>query len=246
MALQKVKIENFKIFESFELEFNKGLNILVGDNEVGKSTILEAIHLTLTGMINGKYLSTELTQYLFNNVVVEKYLKSIQVNTPLPPPYIKIELYFDACDEIALFMGGINSDRNNNAYGLKCIISLESTTEYEELIKIGNIKTLPLEYYDAKWYTFADKLLPSTKSIPIKSAMVDSTLARYKNSSDIYISRIVRQSLDPSDTVKIAQAHRNMIEVFVSDTSVQEINKKISDNAQLAEKEISFFSVQVG
>lgn len=45
MAIQKIKISNFKCFKGlFEIELNKGLNILVGNNETGKSTILEAIH----------------------------------------------------------------------------------------------------------------------------------------------------------------------------------------------------------
>jgi len=220
------------------LELNTGLNILVGDNEVGKSTILEAIHLALTGMINGKNLNSELTQYLFNNTSVRKYIDSIKTNSPLPPPQIKIELFFEECDEITPLMGGINSDRDNSALGLICIIALEPTPEYEELVKSGNIKTLPLEYYDAKWFTFADKQI-STKTIPIKSALVDSSLARYQNGSDIYISRIVRQSLEPADVVKIAQAHRNMLRVFVDDPSVDEINKKISSKAKITDREIT-------
>ena len=90
MAIHKIKIENFKIFEGvFELEFNQGINILVGDNEVGKSTVIEAIHLVLTGMINGKYLNTELTQYLFNNNVVNKYIQSIADGKPMEPPAAK-------------------------------------------------------------------------------------------------------------------------------------------------------------
>jgi putative ATP-dependent endonuclease of OLD family len=238
MSLRKVKIENFKVFESFELDFNEGLNILVGDNEVGKSTILEAIHLALTGMINGKYLNTELTQYLFNNSAVKKYLDGLSSGDSVTPPQIKIELFFNEHDDLAALMGGINSDRDKDAYGLACIIELESTSEYEELLKAGNIKTLPIEYYDVKWITFADK--PTTaKSIPVKSAMVDSSLARFQNGSDIYISRIVRQSLEPSDSIKIAQAHRNMLEGFMSDPSVGEINKKISDNAHITERAIS-------
>ena len=49
MYIKKIIIENFKCFEGgFPLELNKGLNILVGDNEAGKSTILEAIHLALS------------------------------------------------------------------------------------------------------------------------------------------------------------------------------------------------------
>ena len=229
---------NFKIFENFELEFNTGLNILVGDNEVGKSTILEAIHLALTGMINGRYLNTELTQYLFNNNAVCKYLDSLQTESPLAPPQIKIELFFNESDDVAKLMGGINTDRDKDAFGLACIIELEPTEEYEELIKSGNVKTLPLEYYDAKWVTFAEKTI-SIKAIPIKSAMIDSSLARFQNGSDIYISRIVRQSLESSDTVKIAQAHRGMLEVFTADPIVDEINKKISDNAQITDRAIS-------
>ena len=70
MKIERVKIKNFKVFKGeFNLELNDGLNILVGNNESGKSTVLEAIHLALTGLFNGKYLKNELTQYLFNNEI---------------------------------------------------------------------------------------------------------------------------------------------------------------------------------
>jgi putative ATP-dependent endonuclease of OLD family len=47
-------IRNFKIFDTFHLRLNPDLNIVVGDNEAGKSTILEAISLALTKRISGK------------------------------------------------------------------------------------------------------------------------------------------------------------------------------------------------
>ena len=63
MAIHKVKISNFKCFKGlFELELNKGLNILVGNNETGKSTILEAIHIALTGIYGGRNIKKELSQ----------------------------------------------------------------------------------------------------------------------------------------------------------------------------------------
>ncbi|WP_296642560.1 ATP-binding protein [Roseinatronobacter sp.] len=44
MYIEKVKIKNFKCFEGwFEVDFNQGVNIIVGNNEAGKSTLLEAI-----------------------------------------------------------------------------------------------------------------------------------------------------------------------------------------------------------
>ncbi|MDE6450031.1 MAG: ATP-binding protein [Muribaculaceae bacterium] len=57
-----MKLHNFERFKFFDKEFNSGLNILVGDNEVGKSTILEAIHLALSGMYKGRYLKSDLSE----------------------------------------------------------------------------------------------------------------------------------------------------------------------------------------
>ena len=78
--IREINIENFKCFKgNFNLKLNEGLNILVGDNEAGKSSILEAIHLALTGVFNGRYLKNELSQYLFNNDVVSEYVRKINL-----------------------------------------------------------------------------------------------------------------------------------------------------------------------
>ena len=59
--IKKVRIFNFKCFkECFEIDLNDGMNIIVGNNEEGKTTIIEAIYLTLTGVYHGKYLKNEL------------------------------------------------------------------------------------------------------------------------------------------------------------------------------------------
>ena len=86
MFIEKLIIENFKCFHGrFPLDLNPGVNILVGDNEAGKSTILEAIDLAVSGWINGRYLANELTQALFNNATVRDYLDSLVTADPLPP-----------------------------------------------------------------------------------------------------------------------------------------------------------------
>ncbi len=149
MALKKIKIENFKIYNGvFDLELNPGLNILVGDNEVGKSTILEAIHLALTGIINGKYLNSEFTQYLFNNAVVKSYIDSISTPNPQKPPQIKIELHFDpVTEDNASFMGNDNSDKDKDACGISFTIAFDDkyNDEYNALLNVGDVKTLPIE-----------------------------------------------------------------------------------------------------
>src|SRR6185369_13395613 len=96
----------------FNIQFGKGINVIVGDNEVGKSTILEAINLALSGWLSGRYLMGELTQALFNQFVVKKYLESTE-GTPLTPPEILIEIYMYIEDESlkALFEGNRNSTK---------------------------------------------------------------------------------------------------------------------------------------
>lgn len=73
--IDRIKICNFKTYRGiFELKLNKGLNILLGNNETGKSTILEAVHLALTGIYGGRNIRNELSQYLFNREVIVEYI----------------------------------------------------------------------------------------------------------------------------------------------------------------------------
>lgn len=47
MPLSKIIIKGFKKFKCLELDFNEHFSVLVGENEVGKSTILSAIDIVL-------------------------------------------------------------------------------------------------------------------------------------------------------------------------------------------------------
>jgi AAA15 family ATPase/GTPase len=54
--LKSLKIENFRCFQSFELQQLGRLNLLVGTNNSGKTSILEAIQLLLTPSLNFEIL----------------------------------------------------------------------------------------------------------------------------------------------------------------------------------------------
>ncbi|TYC64492.1 AAA family ATPase [Rhodobacterales bacterium] len=45
--LDKIKIKNFRIFREFELSLNAGLNVLVGQNNSGKTSLIDAIRFVL-------------------------------------------------------------------------------------------------------------------------------------------------------------------------------------------------------
>jgi putative ATP-dependent endonuclease of OLD family len=242
MHIKKIIIENFKCFEGkFCLELNKHLNILVGDNEAGKSTILEAIHLALSGWIYGKYLGTELTQSLFNNKIMKNYLESLTTDNRLQPPHILIELFFEIEDDSmkALFEGNGNSIKEKECgVQFKIFFNEQYQNAYKILVDGGwAIKSLPIEYYDFSWSSFArnDRLIP--RMIPLKSALIDSSNHRYQSGADVYISRIVRDLLSDEHIVKISQAHRNLKDSFADNDAVKEINKELKQK-QISDKKV--------
>lgn len=53
MLLKKLSISNFKMFEQLDLQFEQGFNLLLGDNGVGKTTILEAASVAIAGFLIG-------------------------------------------------------------------------------------------------------------------------------------------------------------------------------------------------
>ena len=238
MFIRKVKIHNFKCYKDFEITLEEGLNIIVGDNEAGKSTILEAINLALSGIINGKSIWNEISQYIFNKEIVDAYIESVDT-APMALPDITIEIFFGG-SENPLMNGNANSDRDNSAEGFCFRIAFNDkyADEYEALVQRGNVKSLPIEYYDITWTTFARDTI-TTRSIPYKSSLIDSSGYRYQSGNDFYLSRIIKGSLEPQDITSIAQAHRKMRDTFVNDPSIQTINKKINQDASLTDKKIA-------
>ena len=238
MFIRKVKIHNFKCYKDFEITLEEGLNIIVGDNEAGKSTILEAINLALSGIINGKSIWNEISQYIFNKEIVDAYIESVDT-APMALPDITIEIFFGG-SENPLMNGNANSDRDNSAEGFCFRIAFNDkyADEYEALVQRGNVKSLPIEYYDITWTTFARDTI-TTRSIPYKSSLIDSSGYIYQSGNDLYLSRIIKGSLEPQDITSIAQAHRKMRDTFVNDPSIQTINKKINQDASLTDKKIA-------
>jgi predicted ATP-dependent endonuclease of OLD family len=52
MFLKQLKLINYRLFDNIEVTFREGMNVLIGKNSTGKSTILEAIDFLLNNNIN--------------------------------------------------------------------------------------------------------------------------------------------------------------------------------------------------
>jgi putative ATP-dependent endonuclease of OLD family len=236
-VITKLKILNFKGYETFNLEFNAGANIIVGNNEAGKSTILEAIHLCLTGYFHGKILKNDLTPYIFNKAVEQNYLKSLLEVDPLLPPTVDIELFLKG-EGLGKLVGDGNSEKVLNTSILYRIeFDKDFQEEYDELIKTKSLKNIPIEYYKVTWRSSSRDTITS-RSIPLKSALIDSSSSKFSNGSDIYVSRIIKDDLEASEKASISQAYRELKEVFVSQDSIKNINQKLLAKTKISKKNI--------
>jgi putative ATP-dependent endonuclease of the OLD family len=47
MYLSHIRIKSFRNFEDFEVPFQSGLNLVVGENNIGKSNLFDALRIAL-------------------------------------------------------------------------------------------------------------------------------------------------------------------------------------------------------
>lgn len=233
MPIKKVKITNFKHFkDTFTIELDEGVNILVGKNGEGKSTILEAINLALTGFYHGRAVSRELSQYLFNTDAVKEYIAAIQSGDfAFSPPSISIELFYDSSNGNPEFEGNRNSERVNGICGFSFNISFNEKyrDSYTHFLhdKRESISTLPLEYYEVTWETFSRKII-TPKDIKLSSSFVDSSRNTYRSISDVYIARIIKNSIEDEDRLILSQEYRELASRFAQTEAINSINQKLN------------------
>lgn len=249
MFIKKIKIKNYRCYKDFTITFNQHMNIIVGNNESGKSTILEAINLAFSGLVNGKNIRNELSENYINREVVRQYISDVKSGKKPIPPEVFIEVYLEASvsndvDEhyIAAMNGIYNSDGDIHASGFRFSIAFSEEVfgdEYNSLldtIDVTMYDSVPIEYYDIGWRDFADNPI-TPRSLPFKSALIDST--NRLGNENAYLNYIVKDALEREDINSITQAHRHLRDVFKNDASVSAINSKINHTGKLTSKEIS-------
>jgi putative ATP-dependent endonuclease of the OLD family len=235
--ITKIVIKNYRCLRDSTVLLNDKLNVIVGNNECGKSTLLEAIHLTLSGQLNGRPLVTELHPHLFNQAAVREYIEALQAGKVAPPPAILIELYFADIPELAECKG-TNNSLNENVPGVKLIIEFNEDYNAEYASYVADpkiIRTVPIEYYSIRLRTFADSDITS-RAIPIKPSLIDASTIRNNAAASRYVVDIMKDSLSRKEQVDLALSYRLMRDRFLNEARVAAIN------AELAKKKGSISS----
>ncbi|KAB2425455.1 MULTISPECIES: ATP-binding protein [Bacillus cereus group] len=71
MELKQIYIRNFRGYEEERIEFNEGMNLLIGRNDVGKSTIMDALEIFFNGDSKGALVKAEIEDCNVNSTVKE-------------------------------------------------------------------------------------------------------------------------------------------------------------------------------
>ena len=229
MSIERLIIKNFKGIEQADLTFRPGFNILVGDNETGKSTVLEAIYLALAKQINRRDAAFQLHPFLFHQPTVRNFLKQIKAGTIPQPLTIEIEVYLTDIPTLSEHKG-TNNSKNQDCPGVSFRIELDDnfSTEYQEYIAhTDRLTTVPIEFYRIDWRNFAD--LPLTaRSKPIRPSLIDPSSMTNPYIANRYVLELAQDHLTQKQKVDLALSYRHLREVFLSDDNVSKINQALA------------------
>jgi putative ATP-dependent endonuclease of the OLD family len=244
VKLKRCIVKNFRCLRNADLSFGDRINIVVGDNEAGKSTLLEAINLALRGQINRRPAAFEIHPFMFNQVAVREFLEAHKSGNPVPPPEIRVELYFDDDEALGEFKGLNNTKADDQANGLYFSIALDEENfgaEYAAYIADTDALTdIPIEYYTTEWRSFAWGASLTPQAIPLKSAFIDPSAISNTYAANKYVVEIVRDYLSPQDRVDLALSYRGMRAQFHDDARISAINKKLKEQStEITEKTLS-------
>ena len=110
--ITKVHVKGYKKLKDFTFEPRAGMNILVGANDSGKTTVLEAMGLCLNGRINNQSAYEALSPYWFNLENVKKLFKGLQYNGTInleDLPTIRIDVHLNVPDGALQELRGVNN-----------------------------------------------------------------------------------------------------------------------------------------
>ena len=232
MYLKRVKVFGFKTLREFDMEFREHMNVIVGNNESGKTTVVEAVNLVLSFQILGSSIQYELNPYHFNADLVAEYFTVVRNGEHPIHPQILIEAYLDdgGSDELAK-LRGTNNTEAEDCPGIYLEIAVNEDLMDEFLAYVQderNAGLIPVEYYSFSWQSFANNPIIA-RSRPFRATVIDTPAAQRYSGPNRYLARIIDECLDPPQRIALAAAYRNLRQRFVEEPGIHEINDRLRD-----------------
>ena len=224
--IAKIKLINYKRFRDYTIEPNPHMNILVGDNEVGKSSVLDAIDLVASGNI--RRVEAMGIDRLLNVDVVNEYRTGNRTFENLPK--VIIELYLNG-----IFDHTMNGNNNTDGVicdGIRLICAPNPDYQTEIIESMQEAKDyFPYDYYSIRFSTFADEGYTGYKK-KLRSILIDSTNMNSDYATTDFVKRMYTQHTEGNEKERAVHKskYRQMKDKYSSD-SLQALNTRIPNYA---------------
>ncbi len=245
-SITKVVIQNYRCLSDRSFDLNDGLNIIVGDNECGKSTFLEAVHLALTGQLNGRSIINELHPDLFSTTAVKEWIDGLNAKAPAAPPSVLIEVYF-ADDPTLTRLKGTNNSQKADCPGVKLSIHLSEDYKAEYAAYVADppqVRKVPVEYYVVSRRDFADNNI-SQRPLHIRVSFIDASAMRNSYAASRYVIDAVKTTLGTKKAAELALAYRTLKDKFLQDPKVAQINEDLANKRGVISDKTLAFSLDI-
>jgi putative ATP-dependent endonuclease of OLD family len=222
-VIEKLVLKNFKRYKTIEIEFDAELNIFIGGNEAGKSSVLQALDLVMSAS-RSKVESIGL-ESLFNAACIEEFLRGKRQIEQLPTMFIEAHLggFTD------LELNGKNHDKGDVAAdGIRLICEpVEEYTEHiREILKDPN-SSFPFEYYAIRFLTFGGYPVHPYKK-PLKHLLLDSSLINNEYATREYTRSMYLANASVLERNRHGLEYRNAKTKFRDDVLI-DVNDKLPD-----------------
>lgn len=220
--IKKIKLHNFKRFKDFSVDLNEKLNLLIGDNESGKSTLLSAIDIVISGS-RTKIDSLGL-ESLFNRDVIQNFLNSDRRVENLPEMYV--ELYLSEQNNLDL-NGKENSDGVLcDGLRLTCKPNDELSKQINEILQDEH-PSFPYEYYSINFYTFSGEGYIGLRKY-LRHVLLDNTQISNEYATRDYIKTIYDSYVQNAEKNKHQFEYRKYKDQFKQEV-LSDLNNRLSE-----------------
>lgn len=213
-------IKGFKKFNEITVHFNEHTNILVGENEAGKSTILEAIKIVLNQMY--KNTDKSILKDLFNKTQVENFNASPSLET-LPKIEIELDLILDSTEKNTEYFFGENNRNTEEMFGIKfeCFFNEEIGANLIDVINSGEI---PYEYYNLSWKTYSKQQYYLVKR-PLNFITIDTSDNDTNNSFNYFNKALFYSRYNEEERIASKNKFRNELNKMFKSIKLEDIDE---------------------
>lgn len=222
-TIKKLILGNFKRFKTLELDFDKELNILIGGNEAGKSSVLQALDLVMSGS-RSKVESVGI-ESLFNAACIDEFMSGNRKVEALPKMFV--EVYLDGFTDHEL-NGKNHSKGSVEVDGIKlvCEPADEYTDHIKDILKDRN-SSFPFEFYTVQFSTFGGWPIHPYKK-PLKHLLFDSAQINNDYATREYTRSMYWANASVLERNRHGLEYRNAKTKF-RDGALKEVNDKLPD-----------------